>query len=81
MRTFAYIRIAVFVALAASSPTFGQVPGAILSGTITDPSNAVIPNATVTIRNISTGVAVQVSSNSTGIYNAPNCCPGNTRSM
>ena len=57
-------------------PAFGQVVGAILSGTVFDPSNAVIPNATVTIRNLSTGVAVQVSSNGVGIYNASNLLPG-----
>jgi hypothetical protein len=63
-------------AFAAASPGFAQVAGAILSGTITDPSNAVIPNATVTIRNVSTGVAVHVYSNGTGLYNASNLLPG-----
>ena len=38
---------------------FGQVVGAIISGTITDPSGAVIPNARVTLRNLSTSAAVR----------------------
>jgi hypothetical protein len=55
---------------------FGQVVGAILSGTITDPSNAVVPLAKVTIRNVSTGVTTQVTTNDIGIYNAGNLLPG-----
>src|SRR5262249_24451331 len=59
-----------------SQVVFGQVVGAILSGTVTDPSGAVIPGAKITIRNISTGVATQVTTNQSGIYNATNLLPG-----
>src|SRR5271166_6135172 len=72
-------RIALVIALilvVAGNLAHAQVAGAILSGTITDPSNAVIPNASVTIRNLSTGVSVQVYSNGTGLYNASNLLPG-----
>ena len=55
---------------------FAQVVGAIISGTITDPSGAVIPNARVTLRNVSTGVVTQVATNGTGLYNAANLLPG-----
>src|SRR5215470_17954023 len=55
---------------------FAQVVGAILSGTVTDPSAAVIPGAKVTIRNVSTGVVTQVTTNGSGIYNATNLLPG-----
>ncbi len=55
---------------------FGQIVGAILSGTVSDPSNAVIPNAKVSIRNTSTGVVTQVNTNEVGIYNAINLLPG-----
>ncbi len=54
----------------------GQVIGAILSGTVTDPTNALVPSAKVTIRNVSTGIATQVSTNELGIYNAANLLPG-----
>lgn len=37
-----------------------------ISGTITDPTGAVIPNARVTVVNINTNVAVAVASNGTG---------------
>ena len=59
-----------------SQAGFGQVVGAILSGTVTDPSGAVIPGAKITIRNISTGVGTQVTTNQSGIYNATNLLPG-----
>ena len=67
--------VLILVALCAQL-AFGQVVGAILSGTVTDPSGAVIPNAKVTIRNFSTGVATQVTTNATGLYNAVNLLPG-----
>jgi hypothetical protein len=67
--------LAIFGILLAQG-LFAQIVGAILSGTVTDPSGAVIPGAKVTIRNISTGVVIQVASNQSGIYNATNLLPG-----
>src|ERR1051326_2454472 len=43
------------------------IPGRI-SGTVTDPSGAVVPGATVTVTNEETGVARSVTSNATGFY-------------
>ncbi len=78
MRRFTVGLVVVLLVLAAApGPTaFGQVVGASISGTVADPSGAVIPNARVTIRNLSTGVASQVSTNGTGLYNAANLLPG-----
>jgi outer membrane receptor protein involved in Fe transport len=53
-----------------------QVAGATLSGTVTDTSGTVIPNAQLSIKNIGTGIVVAVSANSDGIYSAPNLLPG-----
>ena len=53
-----------------------QVAGATLSGSVTDPSGASIPNATVSIKNVATGEAREVSSNGDGFYSAPNLLPG-----
>ncbi len=78
MRRSAIQSVALLAALL-TLPThlaFGQVVGAILSGTVTDPSSAVVPSAKVTIRNVSTGVATQVTTNEIGIYNAINLLPG-----
>jgi hypothetical protein len=68
--------LCLLIALAAAPIGLGQVVGAILSGSILDPSGAVIPAAKVTIRNISTGVVTQVLTNPNGIYNATNLLPG-----
>ncbi len=53
-----------------------QVAGATLSGTVTDPSGAAIPNASVSIKNTATGVAHNVTTNGAGLYSAPNLIPG-----
>src|SRR5580704_921810 len=55
---------------------YSQVVGGTLSGTVTDPSGAAIANATLSIKNMATGVSTDVTSNSQGIYNAPNLLPG-----
>jgi hypothetical protein len=54
----------------------GQVVGATLTGTTTDAGGAVITNATISIKNISTGVVQKLNSNSSGFYTAPNLLPG-----
>ena len=53
-----------------------QVAGATLSGTVADASGAVIPNATILIKNTATGVVRQVTTNANGFYIAPNLLPG-----
>ncbi|HVS88763.1 MAG TPA: TonB-dependent receptor [Candidatus Acidoferrum sp.] len=57
-------------------PIYSQVVGGTLSGTITDASGAAIPNATVSIKNVATGVTTNAASNAQGLYNAPNLLPG-----
>jgi hypothetical protein len=53
-----------------------QVVGAILTGTVADPSGAAVPNAAVSVRNTETGVVTVVQTNGAGIYSAPNLLPG-----
>src|SRR5258705_4654946 len=54
-----------------------QVSGATLSGTVTDPSGAVVAGAQVSIANRETGVARGVTTDEGGLYSAPNLLPGN----
>ncbi len=53
-----------------------QVVGAALSGLITDERGGTVPGATVSIKNVGTGVVREVSSNGDGFYSAPNLLPG-----
>ena len=59
-----------------SVPVEAQVSGATLSGLITDPSGAGIPNATVAIKNVETEEVRSVPTNGDGFYSAPNLLPG-----
>ncbi|MFI5057455.1 MAG: TonB-dependent receptor domain-containing protein [Candidatus Acidiferrales bacterium] len=68
----AALLLAVFVSI----PVGAQVAGGNLSGTITDPSGAGIPQAQITIKNVATGVERNISTNEDGFYTAPNLLPG-----
>jgi hypothetical protein len=57
-------------------PSYGQVAGATLTGTVKDPSGAAIPMAQVSIKNVATGVTRNVTGDSAGFYSAPNLLPG-----
>ena len=55
-----------------SQSTTGSIPGIV-----TDPSGAVLPNATVTVTNENTGAVRTVVTNTAGTYTLPNLPPGN----
>jgi hypothetical protein len=59
-----------------AGPAKAQVAGASLSGTITDPSGSIVPNAQIIITAIDTGVSRTVNSTGAGFYIAPNLLPG-----
>ena len=54
----------------------GQVAGGTISGTVTDPSGRVIPDAQVIIKNLATDVTRTTTTNTDGLYTAPNLVPG-----
>jgi carboxypeptidase family protein/TonB-dependent receptor-like protein len=58
------------------SQVFAQVSGATLTGTVTDPSGAGVPNAQISITDVATGVSRDVVSDSAGFFTAPNLLPG-----
>jgi outer membrane receptor protein involved in Fe transport len=53
-----------------------QEGGATLSGTVTDPSGAVVPGASVSVKNTATSVTRNVATDSAGFYSVPNLLPG-----
>jgi hypothetical protein len=71
--------LAVFLAFICtfnSSSVRAQVTGATLSGTVTDPSGSIIAGADVAIKNLGTGIVRSVTTDSAGLYSAPNLIPG-----
>jgi len=59
-----------------SVATRAQVAGGTISGTITDPSQKLIPQAQVSITNVATGITTTVMTNSDGFFTVPNLLPG-----
>jgi hypothetical protein len=59
------------------APVYAQAVGATLSGTVTDPSGAVVPKAAVSIKNIATGITRASTTDPAGFYSVPNLLPGN----
>ena len=53
-----------------------QVAGATLSGTVTDQSGAVIPQASISVKNIDTGITRTSATSAAGFYSVPNLLPG-----
>jgi Carboxypeptidase regulatory-like domain len=79
-RTYAWLAVATLVValmvVLLTTAAGAQVVGAILTGTITDPTGAAALNATVTIRNVETGIVSVTQTNAAGIYSTPNLLPG-----
>src|SRR5260370_2819595 len=57
-------------------PAFSQVTGATRSGLVKDASGAIVPNASISIKNSATGETREVTTNASGFYSAPNLLPG-----
>lgn len=59
-------------ALAASIlSVYGQGITGAITGVVTDPTQAVVPGATVTVRNLGTGIINRAQTTSAGVYNVP----------
>ena len=67
----------VLLLVALASLALSQIAGAgTVTGTLTDTSGAVVPEAQIVVHNDDTGVDRQVSTNGAGIYVAPFLQPG-----
>src|SRR5215475_2162106 len=75
MRTL-YAALVLIVVLGLSVPASGQSTFATVSGTVADPSGAVLPGVSVTATNNATGVVTTVVSNEAGAYNLTGLLPG-----
>jgi hypothetical protein len=55
---------------------FGQSSTGTIQGTVTDTQGAVLPNASVTITNVGTNRAINLTTNGDGLYSLPALDPG-----
>ncbi len=59
-----------------SASLYGQSNSGNIQGTVTDPSGATLTGATVTGRNLDTGLSIATATTGAGIYSLPNLPPG-----
>jgi hypothetical protein len=69
-------RAFLLVLLLVSSVTYAQETRATLTGRVTDPSGAIVPQAPIVVTNTATGVKTTAKSNSAGEYTIPFLDPG-----
>ena len=70
------ILVAFAFSILTSSPIWAQVTGATLSGTVEDASGAKVPQAQISIKNVSTSITTASTTDSAGFYSVPNLLPG-----
>src|SRR6266571_2809372 len=75
LRTFVVLVVALLV-LASGGAVWSQTVQGVITGTITDPTGAVVPNATVTITNAGTGISQSATTGGDGSYRFSLVPPG-----
>jgi hypothetical protein len=73
-KTALFVGMVLLAIFAFGSAARGQEAGQI-SGTVTDPTGAVVPNATVTVKNLGTNAVRTVTTSGTGAYVVPGLQP------
>jgi hypothetical protein len=71
--------VSIFALLIAASPAFGQAissNGGSIQGTVSDPTGAAIPGASITVSNPSTGFTRSLQSDGAGFYSIGPLIPG-----
>src|SRR5436309_14837609 len=74
-RTFAIVVVALLI-LASGGVVWSQTVQGVITGTIMDPTGAVVPNATVTITNVGTNISQATTTGSDGSYRFALVPPG-----
>ena len=76
-RAYVWFAAAFWLLFSMSSPLLSQIAGTgAISGTVKDPSGAVIPGASIRARNVATGEVRQAVSSSRGEYTVQLLEPG-----
>src|SRR5687768_16916166 len=68
--------IAMGLAVLIATAAWAQAPVGTISGTVRDQSDAVVPGAVITIRNLATGVERHLTSDTDGSFSAPALAAG-----
>ncbi|MCU1297189.1 MAG: hypothetical protein JWO91_1467 [Acidobacteriaceae bacterium] len=74
--TFVCLLLVLSVLLTSHTLQAQSAASATITGRVTDPQGAVVANATVTARNVNTGVERAATTTGSGFYNIPNVPPG-----
>src|ERR1039458_55970 len=72
-RVLAGIALAFFVW---AGTVYAQVERGTIAGTVRDASGAVVPDVSITVKNVATGVEFKTAADQGGEYVAPNLIPG-----
>jgi hypothetical protein len=78
-RTFVLLALVwavVALVVVSAMPAYAQLDAATLNGSVTDPTGAVVPDATVTITNAGTGTSRVATTNQAGTFSVPALEPG-----
>jgi trimeric autotransporter adhesin len=73
--TLTFALLAAF-AMLASGVAFGQIKSGVITGTVSDPTGAVIPGATVTVVNQETNITATAVTDESGGFTVPYLAPG-----
>ena len=82
MRGKTYLQVLVWAGillLCLGAAAYAHTTFATITGTVSDPTGAVVPNATVTATNTETGIKTTAKSNEAGIYTIAQLNEGPTR--
>src|SRR4051812_10298024 len=72
VRRAAYVLALLAIAFHAPLNVQAQSGAGSISGSVTDPTGAVVPDTLVTVTNTATNVAMKVNTNAAGDFTAPN---------
>src|SRR6202521_208866 len=80
LRVAAYVLgfavLAALVLVGVPARLSAQVVGATMSGTVTDTSGGVVPDANISVKNVATGIIRMAVTNGSGLFTVPNLQPG-----